>query len=100
MTSSTFKVAVCCSSDSDNSAVRACTSSNSRTFSMAMTAWSAKVLTSSICVSVNGLTSERRIVITPMASSSRSKGTERIVRKPNRVAMSLPVGNDSSTDRS
>ncbi len=31
-------VAVCCSSDSDNSPVRACTSSNSRTFSMAITA--------------------------------------------------------------
>ena len=34
--------------------VRACTSSNSRTFSIAITAWSAKVVTSSICLSVNG----------------------------------------------
>ena len=32
----------------------ACTSSNSRTFSMAITAWSAKVLTSSICLAGNG----------------------------------------------
>ena len=33
---------------------RACTSSNSRTFSIAITAWSAKVVTNSICLSVNG----------------------------------------------
>ena len=31
-------------------------SSNSRTFSIAITAWSAKVVTSSICLSVNGRT--------------------------------------------
>ena len=36
-------VAVCYSRDSVNSRVRACTSSNSRVFSMAITAWSAKV---------------------------------------------------------
>jgi hypothetical protein len=35
---------------------------------MAITAWSAKVLTSSICRSVNGRTSARRTKITPMAS--------------------------------
>ena len=34
--------------------VRACSSENSRTFSIAITAWSAKVCTSSICLSVNG----------------------------------------------
>ena len=54
MTFSTSEVAVCCSSDSERSRVRACTSSNSRTFSMAITAWSAKVVTNSICLSVNG----------------------------------------------
>ena len=43
MTCSTSDVAVCCSSDSVSSFVRACTSSKSRTFSMAITAWSAKV---------------------------------------------------------
>ena len=48
---STSEVAVCCSSDSLSSRVRACTSSNSRTFSIAITAWSAKVVTSSICLS-------------------------------------------------
>ena len=56
MTCSTSEVAVCCSSASESSRVRACTSSNSRTFSIAITAWSAKVVTSSICLSVNGRT--------------------------------------------
>ena len=48
MTSSTSLVAVWYSSDSCSSRVRACTSSNSRAFSMAITAWSAKVLSSAI----------------------------------------------------
>jgi hypothetical protein len=61
MTLSTSDVAVCCSSDSVSSRVRACTSSNSRTFSIAITAWSAKVVASSICLSLNGLTEERVI---------------------------------------
>ena len=60
MTLSTSAVAVCCSSDSVSSRVRACTSSNSRTFSIAITAWSAKVVTSSICLSVNGSTARAR----------------------------------------
>jgi hypothetical protein len=48
MTPSTSDVAVCCSSASLSSRVRACTSSNSRTFSIAITAWSAKVSNSEI----------------------------------------------------
>ena len=43
MTRNTSAVAVCCSSDSVSSRVRSCSASNSRTFSSAMTAWSAKV---------------------------------------------------------
>ena len=45
-----------CSSSTDrvSSCVRAWSSVRSRTFSMAMTAWSAKVVTSSICLSVKG----------------------------------------------
>ena len=43
MTFSTSAVAVCCCSASVRSRVRACTSSNSRTFSIAITAGSAKV---------------------------------------------------------
>ena len=38
MTPSTSDVAVCCSKDSESSRVRACTSSNNRTFSIAITA--------------------------------------------------------------
>ena len=40
---STSAVAVCCSSASVRSSVRCCSSLNSRTFSIAITAWSAKV---------------------------------------------------------
>jgi hypothetical protein len=43
--------------------VRACTSSNSRTFSIAITAWSAKVVTSSISLSLNGRTLVRDLPI-------------------------------------
>ena len=75
MTSSTSEVAVCCSSASVSSRVRACTSSNSRTFSIAITAWSAKVVTSSICLSVNGRTALRCKTMTPIGVPSRSSGT-------------------------
>ena len=51
MVLSTSAVAVCCRSDLLSSRVRACTSSNSRTFSIAITAWSAKVFTRPICPS-------------------------------------------------
>ena len=76
MTFSTSEVAVCCSSASVSSRVRACTSSNSRTFSIAITAWSAKVVTSSICLSVNGCTLDRASVIdadqaSPLAAEER-----------------------------
>ena len=42
ITLSTSAVAVCCWKDSARSRVRVCTSSNKRTFSIAITAWSAK----------------------------------------------------------
>jgi hypothetical protein len=64
------------------SRVRACTSSKSRTFSIAMTAWSAKVSASSICASVNGLTVIRPSSTTPMGLPSRSSGTPRKVLTP------------------
>ena len=53
MTFSTSEVAVC-RSRRDR---RARNSLSSRVFSMAMTAWAAKFVTSSICLSVNGRTS-------------------------------------------
>ena len=46
MTCSTSEVAVCCSSDSVSSRVRCCSASNSRTFSIAISAWSAKLFNS------------------------------------------------------
>jgi hypothetical protein len=59
MTPSTCDVAVCCSNASLRSSVRWRSSLSSRVFSIAMTAWAAKVVTSSICFSVNGRTSWR-----------------------------------------
>ena len=61
MTRRISPVAVCCSRASVSSRFRASSSVNSRTFSMAMTAWSAKVFASSICLSVKGWTSLRRM---------------------------------------
>ena len=55
----TSEVAICCSRASANSSVRFLSSLSSRAFSMAMTAWCGEVLTSSICLSVNGRTSWR-----------------------------------------
>ena len=49
-------VAVCCSSAS----IAVFISLNSRTFSIAITAWSAKVCSSAICLSLNGRISVRR----------------------------------------
>ena len=60
--------------------LRSWSSLNSRTFSMAITAWSAKVLRSAICFSEKGRTSVRRIVITPIGVPSRSNGVARMVR--------------------
>ena len=73
MTLSTSAVAVCCSNASRVSVI-------SRVFSIAMTAWSAKVRTSSICRSVNGSTRWRASLITPIGSPSRSSGTPSSVR--------------------
>jgi hypothetical protein len=53
---------------------------NSRTFSIAMTAWSANVVTSSICLSVNGSTRVFHSTITPSSASPASIGTASIVR--------------------
>src|SRR5262249_37328325 len=60
MTCSTSEVAVCCSSALLSPRVRACTSSNNRTFSIAITAWSAKISTSPICFWLKGLTLDRK----------------------------------------
>ena len=48
---------------------------NSRTFSMAITAWSAKVSRSLICAGVKGRTSMRRAFSAPMSSPCWRRGT-------------------------
>ena len=61
---------------------------NSRTFSMAMTAWSAKVLSSAICLSVEGLNFRAANINNPIGTSLRSSGVARTVRLPVRFWIS------------
>ena len=49
---------------------------------MAITAWSANVVTNSICFSVNGLTSWRVRAKTPITVPARKSGTPRTVLYP------------------
>ena len=58
-----------------SSRLLACSSVNRRTFSIAMTAWSAKVCSSAISSSVNPPGSRRVTAIAPTASPCRSIGT-------------------------
>jgi hypothetical protein len=53
---------------------------NKRTFSIAITAWSAKVLRSAICCSVNGVASPRETRMAPMGRPSLIIGTTRARR--------------------
>ncbi len=62
------------------SVLRVCSSVMRRTFSIAMTAWWAKVVTSSICRSVKGSTSSFQIVNAPTRSSPFIIGTASAVR--------------------
>ena len=80
MTRRISPVAVCCSSVSVRSRFRASSSVNRRTFSMAMTAWSAKVLRSSTCRRENGPGLTPPTVIAPSGCPSRSIGTARMLR--------------------
>ena len=80
MTLSTSEVAVWYSSASVTCRVRACTSSNSRAFSIAITAWSAKVVASSICFALKGRACGRIKRITPMGDPSRRSGTPTTAR--------------------
>ena len=76
MTLSTSEVAVCCSSDSVRSSVRWRSSLSSRVFSMAITAWAAKVVTSvDLLVGERLAPPVRQTRIAPTGSPSRSIGT-------------------------
>ena len=80
MTCSTSELAVCCSNDLVSSCVRCCSASNSLTFSIAITAWSAKVVTKSISRFANGSTRLRESPMTPIGSPSYMSGTPIIER--------------------
>ena len=82
ITCSTSDAAVCCSRASLKSSVRWRSSLSSRTFSIAITAWSAKVGPSSICLSVNGRTARRSSASTPIGGPSGKRGTASAVRVP------------------
>ena len=97
MTRRISPVAVCCSSASVRSRLRASSSWNRRTFSIAMTAWSAKVLRSSICLSVNGRT-VRRMMMPPRATPSRSSGTKRMVRTRSLYRPSSTIAAEPAAD--
>ena len=96
MTWSTSDVAVCCSSDSVSSRVRCCSASNSRVFSIAITAWSAKVVASSISLALNGFTSGRARPITPMSVPSRINGTPSKVREGRKFGGLTKVNSGSA----
>src|SRR4029453_13462778 len=59
-----------------------CNSVNRRTFSIAMTAWSAKVWSSEISSALKPPGSRRATEIAPIDSSRRSNGTKTRLRKP------------------
>ncbi len=73
MTCSTSAVAVCCSSASF-------VSLNSRTFSMAITAWSAKVCSSSTWCGAKGPARAAVTLIMPIDCRSRTSGQNSMLR--------------------
>ena len=80
ITPSTFDVAVWYSRVSETSRVLACTSSNSRVFSMAITAWSANVVDEFDLLVGEWLDHVACQEVTPITSPARSSGTASIVR--------------------
>ena len=80
MAFSTSAVAVCCCSASLNSSVRACTSLNSPTFLIAITAWSANICSRRVCCSPNGPGAARVTVMMPTASPSFISGANSMLR--------------------
>ena len=68
-------VAVCCAKDAVSIWFFSCNAMDNRTFSIAITAWFAKVWSIAICLSVNGVTSVRRSTRVPIGVRSRSSGT-------------------------
>ena len=77
------------------SSVRWRSSLSSRVFSIAITAWLAKFFTSSICLSVNGRTSLRKMTMEPTTSVSLSMGTASKVRAPPISTTATRIGSRS-----
>src|SRR6516164_2602481 len=89
MTLSMSAVAVCCCRDSVSSRVRACTSSNSLTFSIAIAAWSAKVLTSSICLAVDDDGADQLIFLEHWHRQTRPSPGSVHCRDAQRIAIEI-----------
>jgi hypothetical protein len=66
--------------------VRACTSSNSRAFSIAITAWSANALMSATCLPPNSFGSWRAVPMAPITFPSRIMGAKITELNPNSSA--------------
>ena len=79
-------VAVCCSSDSVRSAFLVWSSPRSRTFSIAITAWSANARRRSICCSENGFAVPPNTTIAPNTWPFFSIGTASMLRNPPAAA--------------
>ena len=82
-------MACCCSSASRVSLKR-------RTFSIAITAWSANVRSSSICLSLKRCAALRTTKITPIGWPSLSIGTASTARYPARLKVRLVSGKRGS----
>ncbi len=78
-------------------AVRASSSVNRRTFSIAMTAWSAKVCKRAICFSGNRPGVGRPTVMLPIAAPLRINGIAKTLRKPPFTAFSFTAKSGSSS---
>ncbi len=90
-------VAVCWVRVSARSRLRASSSWKRRTSSIAITAWSAKVWSSSTCRSEKGAAAPWKTTIAPMASPARSIGTARALRKPVARAVSVKSWSGSAS---
>ena len=99
ITLSSSLVAVCCSSDTRSSPLRASSPVNRRTFSMAITAWSAKVWSKAICASEKGRgVPHRWTVMAPMGTPSRVMGTETRLQRPTVSRNAASVYSGSSRE--
>ena len=79
--------------ESASSRVRCCSASNKRTFSIAITAWSANALTRAACLSSNAFASRCAVPMAPMTSSARSIGAKIIELYPkSRAFRSVAAG--------